>query len=556
MKHLTGVDATFLYLETPETPMHVGSLSLFDLPDGYQGDFYEEVKAHVVKRMHLAPVFTRKLELMPFELANPIWVDDDDIDLDYHVRRIILPKPGTMEQLETYVGRLHSSLLDRSRPLWEFYIIEGLSTGQIAFYSKIHHAAIDGQAGVAVAHAILDVTPQPREVKPPPTRRRAYRYQLGVAELVQAALTNMAAQYAKLAFTLPKTVKTIGGAILPKKDKEGKFRFKWMQALSLGPRTPLNVSITNQRLFAGLSIPLPEIKRLAKLFHVTLNDVVLALCSGALRRYLQDGNYDGNGVPEKPLVAACPVSLREMGNTELKNQVAMMLCNLATNLNDPLERLSAIRESTMSAKESFADIRSLIPTDFSLFGAPWLMSGLASLYGRSRLANSIPPLANVVISNVPGPQFPLYLVGAKMATYYPVSIVVHGLALNITVVSYHGNLDFGLTACRRTMPDVKDLARYIQEEFDELKLLAASENAKEATPEPESIKRSLPAVTEETAAPAPKPRLRRAKIALAPALEPAANPARPKPVRRKAAPPVAVVEADPLPTRKRKRLGE
>ena len=151
MKHLSGLDSTFLYLETPETPMHVGGLNLFELPPGHSGDFYEDVKAHVASRMHLAPVFTRKLALMPFELASPVWIDDDAIDLDYHVRRIILPRPGSMAQLETYVGRLHSSLMDRSRPLWEFYVIEGLKDGRVGFYSKLHHAAIDGQAGVALA---------------------------------------------------------------------------------------------------------------------------------------------------------------------------------------------------------------------------------------------------------------------------------------------------------------------------------------------------------------------------------------------------------------------
>src|SRR5262245_14633366 len=192
MNHLSGIDAAFLYLETPEMPMHVGSLNLYDLPPGYEGDFYEDVKRHVASRMHLAAVFQRKLALMPFELANPVWVDDDDIDLDYHVRRIVLSKPGTMAQLEAYVGRLHSSLLDRSRPLWEFYVIEGLASGQVAFYSKAHHAGLDGAAGMALANAILDISPSPRKVKPPPARTTASRYQLGVAELAGAALSNTA----------------------------------------------------------------------------------------------------------------------------------------------------------------------------------------------------------------------------------------------------------------------------------------------------------------------------------------------------------------------------
>jgi WS/DGAT/MGAT family acyltransferase len=497
MKHLSGLDATFLYLETPETPMHVGGLNLIDLPKGYKGDFYEDVKAHVASRMHLAPVFQRKLALMPFELADPVWVEDDDVDLDYHIRRIILPKPGTMEQLETYVGRLHSSLLDRSRPLWEFYVIEGLNTGQVGFYSKLHHAAVDGQAAVALAHAVLDVTPKPREVKPPPARSRRREYQLGVAELAQAALGNMVAQYVKLGLYLPKAAKTVAKLAIPRKGPDGKRGFAWAKNLSLGPRTPLNVSITNQRLFATASLPLSDVKKIARHFGVTLNDTVMALCSSALREYLAATSE--KGIPKKPLVAAVPVSMREPGNKEANNQVAMMFCSLATNVGDPVERLRAINASTDAAKQSFGTLQEIIPTDFPIFGAPWLMSGLASLYGRSKIANKIPPLANVVISNVPGPQFPLYIAGGKIATYYPVSIIAHGLALNITVESYHGSLDFGFTACRRIMPDVRDIAKYLKDAHAELLSLV------DATPEEEL---------------APKPRRARVPRALKPAAKP------------------------------------
>ena len=179
MRHLSGVDASFLHLETPEMPMHVGSLNIFELPEGYSGDFYEDVKAHVAGRMHLAEVFEHKLAQIPFELSNPVWVDDSDVDIDYHIRRVMLSRPGTFRQLEQLVGRLHSSLLDRSRPLWEFYVIEGLQTGQPAIYAKVHHAAVDGQAGVALAKALYDLTPAPRQVKAPRARsRRAELQQL------------------------------------------------------------------------------------------------------------------------------------------------------------------------------------------------------------------------------------------------------------------------------------------------------------------------------------------------------------------------------------------
>ena len=476
MKHLTGLDAAFLYLESPEMPMHVGSLHVYSLPPGFKGDFYEAVKQHIRKRMHLAPVFHRKLALMPFDLANPMWIEDDDIDLDYHVRSITLPKPGTLAQLENYVGRLHSSLIDRSRPLWEMYVFDGLAGGDVAFYSKMHHAAIDGQAGVAVANAVLDITPEPRVVKPVPARPGKQQYQLGVGELVGAAFSNLANQYVKLFRTIPafsKTVAKTAAGVVARKDAVGNKKPSLatrIKNLSFGPKTHLNVSITNQRAFATASIPLGEVKAIGRALDATINDMVLLLCSSALRKYL----LDYGALPPKSLVAAVPVSLREAGDTSSDNQAFMLLCQLATQIKDPLARLAAIKESIAKGKAFTGSAKSSIPLDFPSLGAPWLMSGLASLYGRSRLANSIPPIANVVISNVPGPQMPLYMAGATMKTFYPVSIVVHGVALNITVESYNGSLDFGLIACRRAAPDVRDIAKYLAEAHEELKVKAGA----------------------------------------------------------------------------------
>lgn len=494
MKHLSGIDATFLYLETPEMPMHVGSLNVFDLPAGYTGDWYEDVKKHIASRMHLAPLFQRKLALMPFELANPVWVDDDDVDLDYHIRRIVLPKPGSMEQLEQYVGRLHSSLLDRSRPLWEFYVIDGLQSGQVAFYSKIHHSAMDGAAGVAVAQSMFDLTPEPRSVKPPRQRHRINQYQLGMAELAGAAISNTVSQYVKLAKLLPTIARTVIGVVLSNKGAKGQGIKGLLKNLSFGPKTPINVAVTNQRSFAGISIPLAEVKQVTKRMEVTVNDVVMAICAGALRRYLAEEGCK----PEKPLRAAVPVSLREAGNTDMTNQVSMMMVSLATDIKDPADRLMAIRAAANSAKDLSGKVKNAIPMDFPSFGVPWIMTGLVSLYGRTKLANTLPPIANVTISNVPGPQVPLYLAGARMATYYPVSIPVHGLALNITIQSYNGMLGFGLTACRRALPDVRTLANYLGDAHNEL-LHKVQALPPLAAPEP-------PAVPEAPAAHAPRPR--------------------------------------------------
>lgn len=472
MKHLSGIDASFLHLETPEMPMHVGSLNIFDLPEGYEGDFYEGVRAHIASRMHLASVFESKLAQMPFELSNPVWVDDNDIDLDYHLRRVVLSKPGTFKQLEQLVGRLHSSLLDRSRPLWEFYVIEGLETGQPAIYAKVHHAAVDGQAGVALAKALYDLTPEPRQIKLP-RRQRGNQYQLGVAELATAAMQNTVQQYVKLITTLPNAMRAMASVAVPKFGEIAPTRLGLPKNWSFGPKTPLNVSITNQRSFAARSVSLDEVKQISKRAEVTINDIVMAASSSALRRYLADYG----ALPATSLTAAVPLSLREAGNTDMNNQVTMMLVSLATDVADPLERLQAIKASSKSSKELTGSLKAAIPTDFPSFGAPWIMSGLALLFGRSKISDSIPPMANVAISNVPGANIPLFMAGAKLATYYPVSIPSHGVALNITVQSYNGSLDYGLTACRKAVPDVDDIADYVVEAHRELKKLVLGSGA-------------------------------------------------------------------------------
>lgn len=489
MDHLSGLDATFLHLETPQTPMHVGSVHVYELPPGYDGDFVDDVRRHIESRLHLAPVFLRKLLNMPFELANPIWVAEDDLDLEYHIRSTVLPRPGSREQLDKLVGRLHSNLLDRSRPLWEFYVIEGLQTPpdappgtrHVAFYAKVHHASLDGAGGIALANAMLDNGPVPRTVRAAPARRRAANADsFGIAELAVAGLRHTADQSLKLARTLPTIARSLLGRMRPTAHApagdDAPPKSNWF-----APRTPLNVTITNQRAFASLSLPLAEARHIAKSHDATINDVVLAICSGALRRYLAEMD----SLPAEPLLAGVPVSLREAGNTDMNTQATMVRVSLASDVAEPLARLKAIHASSAAAKDLVASMKSVIPTDFPSLGAPWLMSGLAGLFGRSRLADRMWPITNVAISNVPGPQFPLYLAGAKMLTYYPVSIAIHSVALNITVQSYNGSLDFGLTACRRAMPDLPDLRRHMQRAHEELLTLSPSiEVSTKALPAP------------------------------------------------------------------------
>jgi len=476
MEHLSSMDASFLHLETPETPMHVGSLMLLDLPEGYRGDYYEDVKAMIGRRMHLSAVLTRKLAPMPFELAEPVWIEDDDIDLDYHVRSLNLRRPGTMDQLQRLIARLHSSLLDRSRPLWEMYVIEGLGNGQVAFYTKAHHSGVDGKAGTELAKVLYDTSAQMREV-PAPRRKRAARggdYQLGMAELLQAALSNSAQRYRQLAELLPTAAKalTAAGRVLARQRTA-----KGERTLNLGmaPKTIFNDSITNQRSYSTLSLPFDELKQLGKRVGGTVNTIVMAMCSEALSRFLKARNL----LPAEPLIAGVPVSLRAEGDDSMNNQVSMVRVDLATDIADLGERFKAIHASSEAAKAVVRELKPVLGVDVPVTGSPWIMTSLASLYGRSNLARRLPPVANVLISNVPGPQVALYVAGARMTSFYPVSIPYHGNALNITVQSYAGALDFGITACRRILSQEEsyELIEHLQAALRAIERLPAADGA-------------------------------------------------------------------------------
>ena len=459
MKALSGVDGAFLHLETKATPMHVASLHRFDLPPGYAGDFHADVKRQLRRRLPLAPVLTRKLAVMPLQFANPVWVAEDHLEMDYHVQRITLPRPGTQAQLEDCVARLHSELLDRSRPLWRMAVIDGLQSGQVAYYFQVHHAVLDGQAGVLLSQALFDVTPKPR-----PLHRGAApaAEHPDMAELAAAALKHDAGQYIKLVRHLPDVVKTLFGLFGGRPQAKASGRLG--QNFSFGPKTPLNVPITGERGFAAVSVPLDTLKRLAKVHEAKLNDIVLALCGGALRRYLAQHG----GIPRKPLIATMPISLREAGNTEFTTQATLTLVNLHTTVADPLRRLRAIRDAAGAMKALAQRAKGVIPTDFPSIGLPWLLQALAALYGRSGIVNAMPPIANVVISNVPGPQVPLYAAGARMADYWPLSIVEHGVGLNITAMSYADTMGFGFTTARCAVPDARELSTALLAALDEL----------------------------------------------------------------------------------------
>ena len=460
VKPLSGLDSLFLHLETAATPMHVGALSLLEAASGERDDFVARVRSHIGDRLHLLPVLTRRLEPMPLGFANPVWVQADDVDLDAHVRRIRLPAPGTHAQLEAAVARLHGQRLDRARPLWMLHVIEGLESGQRAVYTKVHHAAVDGAAGAALAQALFDPSPAPRAVAPR-TRRGEHP---GRVELIAAALRTSAAQTARLVRRVPAAVRTLAQLAKSRGGAGADGLDALRRNLSFGPRTPLNVAIDGARSLATLSLPLEAVSRVAAANDAKLNDVVLAIVAGALRRHLEAHG----GVPDKPLVAAVPVSLREPGNTEATTLATMTLASLATDVADPHERLAAIRAAAGAAKAVTHRLRTVIPTDFPSLGVPWLLSAAAALYGKTRLAERIPPIANVIVSNVPGPTAPLYLAGAKLLSLWPLSIVEHGVGLNVTVQSYAGSLDFGVVAARNALPDTRQFAEDMHAAFAEL----------------------------------------------------------------------------------------
>ncbi|MGZ9030312.1 MAG: WS/DGAT/MGAT family O-acyltransferase [Burkholderiaceae bacterium] len=454
MKPLSGLDALFLHLETPATPMHVGAVHLLQLPKGYRGDFLADVKRHVGKRLPLSPVFTRQLATMPLNFANPVWVRADKVDLDRHVLRVRLPRPGTQRQLEAAVARLHAKCLPRDRPLWAFHVIEGLQSGELGFYTKIHHATLDGAAGVALAHALLDITPKARKVKVVPQRPGEHP---SLGDLIGTAVRTTGKQGVQIVRQLPQLARALAKLVAGGGAGFGRN-------LAFGPRTSFNGQIDAGRSFATASLPLDRVQKIAAAHGATINEVVLTVIGGALRGYLEAHG----GVPRKSLIAAVPVSLREAGNDEATTLATMTLASLATDIADPAARLVQVRAASAAAKAVMKQLKGAVPTDFPSLGLPWLLSAAAGLYGRFGVASRLPPIANLVVSNVPGPPMPFYLAGARLKTYWPVSIVEHGVGLNITLQSYAGSLDFGLIAARSGLPNLHRLAGGLLDAFAEL----------------------------------------------------------------------------------------
>jgi diacylglycerol O-acyltransferase len=495
-KKLSSLDASFLYLETPEMPMHVGSMAIFRLPEGYKGDFFEEFKAMIASRLHIAPILKARLEKAPLDIDHPSWVEDDQFDIDRHIFRASLPEPRDRATLERIVGWMHAKLLNRARPLWEFYVFEGMKDNEIGLYSKMHHACIDGGAGAALTSMIYDITPVPRQVDPPTARKVAPEprdiaanlidsYQQlwtqpfdpkaapkslelprsGKSDLGSILFDNAMFQIesaVKFASSIPTMLKSVSDVVGKVSDPKSRDSLASMAS----PPTILNKTISSERSFAGTSISLSRAKAVAKASGGKLNDVVLALSSGVVRRYL----ISQGALPSKSLTAAVPISLREEGNADANNQVFGMICAIATNVDDPKTRLETIIAQSTKSKEMSHPLRALMPqvSNLSMLGAPIVTQILALLYSRSNLSDVLPPAANITVSNVPGPRQTLYAAGAELLHIFPVSISTHGIALNITVQSYRDQLDFGFIAGANIIPHVQVLCDMLPVEFEAL----------------------------------------------------------------------------------------
>jgi diacylglycerol O-acyltransferase / wax synthase len=447
MQLISPLDSTFLLAESREHPLHVAGLQLFTPPRDAGPQFVRETYEAMRASEDVAPAFRKHPATTFGGISNLAWTFDDQIDLDYHVRRSALPAPGRVRELLELTSRLHGTLLDRHRPLWEMHLIEGLQDGRFAIYTKMHHALVDGVSALRLLQGSLSADPEDNQTGVPwslPSHRGA-----------QSAAR--AGRWQKLTGTMrslarygPSTV-ALGRAALLEQQLTLPFR---------APKTMLNVPIGGARRCAAQSWSLDRIKNVKDAARVTVNDVVLAMCAGALRSYLTEQN----AMPDAPLIAMVPVNLRTANDADGGNVASAVLCNLATHLDDPAHRLATVHASMRDNK---AVISQLPRTQAMALGlsttlAPALLSGLRGL------GSSTPPSFNVCISNVPGVRHSLYRNGARLDGNYPMSIVVDGQALNITLATSADSLDFGLVGCRRAVPHLQRLLGHLETSLKEL----------------------------------------------------------------------------------------
>jgi WS/DGAT/MGAT family acyltransferase len=444
----------FMIPESREQPMHVGSLQLFDLPEGCGKEYLSELYQKSIAVTDIAPLFRKRPYRSPLTLGQWAWREDDAIDLEHHVRHSALPEPGRVRELLALTSRLHGTLLDRKRPLWEGHLIEGLEGNRFAVYTKLHHAVMDGVSGLRLMQRSLSTDPDERDVPVPWQRRESTRPPRQSSGFSPLAVPRAAAQLGlDVAGLVPTLTRLAADAMRSQ-----------AAALPLqAPRSIFNVSITGSRRFAAQSWPMDRLRAVGRAADATLNDVVLAMCSGALRAYL----LEQDALPASPLIAMTPVSLRDENSEEAadapSNAVGTILCNLATDLEHPGARLVAVRASMLQGKATLRGLNQTQVTALSaVVMAPLLLNSVLDLHKVA------PPPFNLVISNVPGPKEPLYWNGARLSGMYPLSIPLDGQAMNITLTSYAGQVQFGIVGCRRSVPRLQRLLVHLEESLQGL----------------------------------------------------------------------------------------
>jgi diacylglycerol O-acyltransferase / wax synthase len=470
MQQLSGQDASFLYFETPKAPMHIGSFLVYN-PQTAPGSFvrFKDILAHVESRLHLSRVFRQRLVRVPFDLDHPYWIDDDAFDLEFHVRHIALPKPGDWRQLCIQAARLHARPLDLTRPLWEMYVIEGLDNvegtppGSFAVLTKTHHAIIDGASGAEIMAYLHDVEADPLD-KPVAQPWKGEREPAAI-ELIMRSHFNNLTQPARLLETMQRSMPgmmRLGAGLGTQKIKP----------VGVVPRTRFNGKITGHRVNDGRSFAINDVKAIKNAVPgATINDAVLTLIGGALRRYLEAKGE----LPKDSMTAMAPVSVRATDQSGAAgNQVSGMLVALGTHIADPLERLSHVHGSAQNSKALTAAIGARTMTDYSQF-IPSALAGLAArLCTEMGLSDYTTPMMNCVVTNVPGPQRPLYFAGAEAVKMVGLGPIYDGMALIHVVFSYCGEIAVSFTSCREILPDPDFYAECIQASFEELRGRAAN----------------------------------------------------------------------------------
>ncbi len=487
MRQLTGLDAQFLALETPRQSGHVGGLAVLDPSTRANGRLeLGDVQQMIEERLSLLPPFRWRLKAVPLGLDYPYWIDDPDFDLEYHVRELALAPPPTDAKLAEQVARIFARPLDRARPLWELYLIHGLQDGNVGLLTKIHHAAVDGISGAEIMSVLLDLTAEGREPPPPDDSRPDV--EPSDLEMLGRGLLGWPRYLGRVARSLPSTLPNLedtpiigdipGAATLGRSTariaralRGGQTRMLERTSLS-PPRTSFNGRVSAHRRFAFGRLSLAEVKAVKNAHGVTVNDVVVAICAGAVRRWL----VEHEELPDVPLVTQVPVSVRtEEQVGTYGNRIGMMSVPLFTNEADPVERLRQTHEALRVAKERHKALPAGLLQDATQFIPPAVFARAARV--SFSLAATRTPIWNLVISNVPGPQLPLYCAGARVEANYPVSVITDGLGLNITVMSYCGHLDFGIVADREQMRDVWKLIPWLGEALAELQPAQADDAA-------------------------------------------------------------------------------